>query len=161
MFTYVSSLPTPLNSCTCITWQKSPLELPNMKFQSFLVQFIINSECLNEEFVIFDCRGVHGWLSQKKKSPGEFNLVSLPWKKMTKPCFILAPGKAGRDFRTRKKDLQIFLITLCLYFNYGDSTIPLNSVQCLKRNVSILKALNGIASGWKTNKLQLISITKT
>ena len=117
-----------------------------MKLQSFLPRFIINSE-----FLMFDCKG-NSQPVKSKMSPGELNLVSFPSRKMTKPCLISAPGK---DFRTRK-DLQILKIALCLYFTFEDSTIPLNSAQYFNQSVSILKALSGIASGWKnTNKFQL------
>lgn len=68
-----------------------------------------------------------------------------------------APGK---DFRTRKKDLQILKIALCLHLNFGDSTILLNSAQCLNQSVSILKALSGIASAGKYKQVSVISITK-
>ena len=123
-----------------------------MKLQSFLPRFIINSE-----FLMFDCKG-NSQPVKSKMSPGELNLVSFPSRKMTKPCLISAPGK---DFRTRK-DLQILKIALCLYFTFEDSTIPLNSAQYFNQSVSILKALSGIASGWKnTNKFQLSPSPRT
>lgn len=56
---------------------------------------------------------------------------------------------SGKDFRTRKKDLKIPKIALCLYFSSKGSIIPFNLTQCCKQNASILKALTAMASGWK------------
>lgn len=67
-------------------------------------------------FIILKLRICNVWLWRKlmavqaktnKKSPGELDLVVLPWRKMTKPCLMSASGKA---FRTRKKDLKILKI---------------------------------------------------
>jgi hypothetical protein len=56
---------------------------------------------------------------------------------------------SGKDFRTRKKDLKILKIALCLYFSSEGLIIPLNLTQRSNQSASILKALNAVASGWK------------
>lgn len=139
------SLPYLLPQMPAYTLAKFILKSTKYEILVFLGLILANSECLNEEFIMYDCGG-NSWLIKSDKSLGELNLVFLPWRKMTKPCPTSAPGK---DFRIRKKELQILKIAPGLYFNFEDSTIPLNSAQYLNQNASILKALSEIASGWK------------